>query len=94
MLIDGQFRFVKEPLVMEKLDYANLQTPGIRNITQYQRAERSPHPYMDKISIHQNVFLEIKDKSKDSDLSIIPLEINLDFLALQRVGPKSVYGVT
>lgn len=49
---------------------------------------------MDKISINQNVFIEVKDKSKNSDLSIIPIEINLDFLALQRQGPKLFYGVT
>jgi len=49
---------------------------------------------MDKISINQNVFIEVKDKSKNSDLSIIPIEINLDFLALHRKGPKLKYGQT
>ena len=49
---------------------------------------------MDKISIHQNLFIEVKDKSKNSDLSIIPIEVNLDFLALHRKGPLLKYGRT
>jgi hypothetical protein len=49
---------------------------------------------MDKITINQNVFVEIKDKSKNSDLSILPVQVNLEFLAKQRVGPKLKYGTT
>jgi hypothetical protein len=50
--LDGQFRFVKEPMIMDGLDYSQFQAPSIRNETQFQRAERSPHPLMDKISIN------------------------------------------
>jgi hypothetical protein len=34
---------------------------------------------MDKIEINQNVFVELKDEN--SDLTIIPVEFNWDFLA-------------
>jgi hypothetical protein len=47
---------------------------------------------MDKISIDQNIFIEIK--SGDSDLTIIPIYINYEFLAKQRTGPKFLYGPT
>ena len=47
---------------------------------------------MDKISINQNVILELSN-GKD-DLTLIPLEINWDFLALQREGFKMHYGPT
>mgnify|MGYP001171148740 CR=1 FL=1 len=47
---------------------------------------------MDKISINQNVMLEVSN-GKD-DLTILPLEINLDFLILKRDGFKMYYGPT
>jgi virulence-associated protein VagC len=47
---------------------------------------------MDKIEINQNAFLEISDET--SDLTIIPLEINWDFLADLRQGYSMKYGAT
>jgi hypothetical protein len=47
---------------------------------------------MDKIEINQNVFLEIK--TADSDITVLPVEINWDFLALLRNGPLLKYGLT
>jgi hypothetical protein len=49
-------------------------------------------PLMDKIEINQNVFVEIKDKY--SDLTIIPIEFNWDFLADLRQSFKMKYGAT
>ena len=52
---------------------------------------------MDKITINQNVFIEVQDKNASgsgSDITIIPVEINLEFLARHRVGPKMKYGTT
>jgi hypothetical protein len=52
---------------------------------------------MDKITINQNVFIEVQDKAASgsgSDITIIPLEINLEFLARHRVGPKLKFGTT
>jgi hypothetical protein len=45
---------------------------------------------MDKISIHQNVFIEVQEGN--SDLTIIPIAINVEFLAAMRKGPKYLYG--
>jgi hypothetical protein len=45
---------------------------------------------MDKIEINQNVFIEISSPGKD--LTILPVEVNWDFLALLRNGPKLLYG--
>jgi hypothetical protein len=47
---------------------------------------------MDKIEINQNVFIEIK--TPNSDITILPIEINWDFLALLRNGPLLKYGRT
>ena len=94
---DGQFRFTKDPISMGKLDYTKFQTPQIKNETSYEKAERFPHPFMDKITINQNVFIEVQDKNASgsgSDITIIPVEINLEFLARHRVGPKMKYGTT
>ena len=45
---------------------------------------------MDKISINQNLFIEIRDKN--SDITILPIRYNLDFLVHERPGPKYKYG--
>ena len=79
------------------MDYSQIQTPKIKNETAYEKAERFPHPFMDKITINQNVFIEVQDKkaaNSGSDITIIPLELNLEFLALHRVGQKMKYGTT
>lgn len=47
---------------------------------------------MDKISINQNVFIEISDST--SDLTIIPIEINWEFLAKLGQNFQMHYGVT
>ena len=47
---------------------------------------------MDKIEINQNVFIELKDES--SDLTIIPVEVNWDFLAHLRQSFSMKYGAT
>ena len=47
---------------------------------------------MDKIEFNQNVFIEISDEK--SDLTIIPVELNWDFLAILRQGFSMKYGAT
>jgi len=47
---------------------------------------------MDKIEFNQNVFLEIKDAN--SDLTILPFEVNWEFLASLRQSFKMMYGAT
>ena len=47
---------------------------------------------MDKVSIYQNVIISMKAPGKD--LTVVPLEVNVDFLALWRTGPKGFYGPT
>jgi hypothetical protein len=47
---------------------------------------------MDKIEIQSNVYVQIKQG--ESDLSILPLTLKYDFLALLRAGPKYHYGDT
>ena len=66
--------------------------PYIKNTTESQAAERKPYPLMDRIEIKQNVFIEMK--SEDSDLTIWPVEINVDFLALLRNGLRVGNGKT
>jgi len=52
-------RFTKDPLTLKHLDFSKLQKPNIRNLTNFAKASRAPHPSMDKISIHQNMFIEL-----------------------------------
>jgi hypothetical protein len=47
---------------------------------------------MDKIEIQTNLYLQVKQG--DSDLSIIPITLKYDFLALLRAGPKYIHGDT
>jgi hypothetical protein len=82
--------FTKDPISIAALDHSKFQSPSIKNHTNFQQAKRAPHPFLDKIAIHQNVFLEVKEAG--SDLSIIPLEINFEFLAKGRLGPRYFYG--
>ena len=90
MIPTGAIRFTKDPISIAALDHSKFQSPSIKNHTNFQQAKRAPHPYLDKIAIHQNVFLEVKEAG--SDLSIIPLEINFEFLAKGRLGPRYFYG--
>tara|TARA_B110000285_G_scaffold230863_1_gene298263 strand:- start:2362 stop:2742 length:381 start_codon:yes stop_codon:yes gene_type:complete len=90
MIPSGSLRFTKDPMSISALDHSKFQSPSIKNHTNFQQAKRytihSDRPYLDKIAIHQNVFLEVKEAG--SDLSIIPLEINLEFLAKGRLGAR------
>ena len=45
---------------------------------------------MDKIQITQNIIIEIKEPN--SDLTIVPIALNLEFLAKFRDGPKYLFG--
>jgi len=94
MIPSGAIRFTKDPISISALDHSKFQSPSIKNHTNFQQAKRgvnsAPHPYLDKIAIHQNVFLEVKEAG--SDLSIIPLEINFEFLAKGRLGARYFYG--
>jgi hypothetical protein len=45
---------------------------------------------MDKIQINQNIMIEIKEPN--SDLTIVPIALNLEFLAKFRDGPKYLFG--
>jgi len=71
-----------------------VQKPEIRNQTAFQKAQRKPHPDMDKISINQNVFIELTDKKSGTDLTILPAEVNWNFLARWREGHSYKYGQT
>ena len=86
MLEGAKFRFVKDPQVLAQLDLsaAKVQTPVIRNTSKFSEPirNRDTTPIMDKIEINQNVFIELSDES--SDLTIVPVEVNWDFLALLR----------
>lgn len=90
MIPSGAIRFTKDPVSISALDHSKFQSPSIKNHTNFQQAKRAPNPYLDKIAIHQNVFLEVK--AAGSDLSIIPLEINFEFLAKGRLGARYFYG--
>ena len=93
MVKGTNIRIIKDPLTLAKLEYGKkLQVPHITNSTGFQKAIRAPHPAMDKIEIHQNVFIEVQ--SGDSDITVLPIEINWDFLALLRHGPLMKYGRT
>ena len=49
---------------------------------------------MDEITIKQNVFLQVKDRSMDSDLTVVPVELNFHFAAKLRRGMMLRYGWT
>lgn len=47
---------------------------------------------MDTISLHQNLFLELQDQG--TDITVIPFEITLEFLAKWKRGIGSKHGYT
>jgi len=69
------------------MDLQQVQAPMITNTT-------TPGKVMDDISIKQNVFLQLKDKAMGTDLTMIPLELNLNFEAAWRRGMMLKYGWT
>jgi len=96
-LLEGtKFRFVKDPQILAQLDLSSkkIQTPYIKNTTLFSEPirNRDTTPLMDKIEFNQNMFLEISDEK--SDLTIIPVEVNWDFLAKLRQGFSMKYGAT
>jgi hypothetical protein len=58
----------------------------------YPKAINGSRPLMDKIEINQNIFLQINDQN--SDLTILPISINWEFLAKLRTSYKMLYGAT
>ena len=84
------FRFTKDPVTMGELNYKKLQTPQIINTRKHSPSPVRPHLLMDKININQNGFIEILDK--DSDITILPLSINLELRIHERPGPIYKYG--
>jgi len=49
---------------------------------------------LDEIAIKQNIFLMVKDRNVDSDLTVVPLELNFHFAAKLRRGMMLRYGWT
>ena len=49
---------------------------------------------MDKVSLRQNIFIEIQDKKAGSDMTILPFSIELEFLAKWKQGIGSRHGPT
>jgi len=83
MLGSTSVRFTKDPITLDQLDFkkGKIQTPVIRNSSKFSKPIRNTdtQPMMDKIEFNQNVFVEITDD--DSDLTILTMEMNWDFLA-------------
>ena len=71
-----------------------MQSPNIKNETGAKPAKRAPHVPLDKISVNQNVMLQIEDKEANADLTVIPVEINMHFYATSRPGHQMKYGRT
>jgi len=50
-----------------------MQSPSIKNETGAKPAKRSPHVPLDKISVNQNIMIQIEDKEASADLTVIPI---------------------
>lgn len=83
----GQVSFSKDPVTLAQLDHAVLQKPGIQNIT-------DTKGNLDHISIKQNIFIQIKEKESNSDLTMVPIELEIRFDAKIRKGMMMKYGWT
>ena len=84
--------FIKQAEILEKINYSLIDSPRITNQTAYKKAERKPHPYLDKVELHQNVIIALK--TPGSDLTVLPLEFNVDIFGKWRTGQKMLYGNT
>jgi hypothetical protein len=59
LMTNFRARFTQDPETLAQLDHSKLQTPGFRNESEAARAKRHPHPLMDRITVRQNLFVEI-----------------------------------
>ena len=48
-------------------------SPFIKKETEAKPAKRSPHVPLDKITVNQNIMLQIEDKEANADLTVIPI---------------------
>jgi len=72
---------------MDKIDFTEIQTPSIRNISR-------PGDELDQIQIKSNIWLKIQDKRNQTDYAFIPIEFKLNFDAKIRRGIRMKYGWT
>mmetsp|Transcript_13789 Transcript_13789/g.21542 ORF Transcript_13789/g.21542 Transcript_13789/m.21542 type:complete len:110 (-) Transcript_13789:2221-2550(-) len=92
MIPRGIIRVSKDPLTLAALDHSKIQTPGISNSSQSKESHYTPGVLMDLILIQQNFFVELTDAQ--SDLTIVPMQLNFAFKAKTREGHKMKYGTT
>ena len=74
------------------MNYSQVQEPYIRNTRDFKRADRRPHPFLDKIEVNQNLLIQIEEPG--FDVTVIPIKHNFDFFAKFRNGPRFLYGQT
>lgn len=74
------------------MDSNKIQEPLIRNTPDFKKADRKPHPFLDKIDVNQNLLIQIEEP--DSDVTVIPIKHNFNFFAKFRDGPRFLYGQT
>lgn len=89
-LIKGNLNVVRDPTIISEMK--SLRPPKITNTTNFKKASRYPHPFMDKITINQTILLSLT--TEDSDVSVLPVEMNWSFFARHRPGPLLLYGQT
>jgi hypothetical protein len=73
-----------------QLEQSKIRRTGIYNASNSVTSKDGKS--MDKISVHLNVFLQLQDKG--IDLTIIPFELTLEFMAKWKLGIGSKHGHT
>lgn len=89
---DFKARLTKDFLLLEKIDYSQIALPGVKTVKNFQKAQRYPHALMDKVDFKQSIFIEISEPG--TDITVIPVTFELQFLAKLRKGPDYRMGHT
>lgn len=93
--MSGHISLVRNQTLLHKLDQSKFSKPGIKMSENGYRMDELGLKNMSKVSIKQNIFVEGYDPTmKGSQMTIVPIELSLDFGFAQRKGIKSYHGPT
>ena len=86
--IDGEVSLTRNMSLLTSAHLEDIPSPGIKNASQTGSAN------LDKISLHQNIWLQITNRQRRTDTILLPLMFELDFGAKLRRGIRMKTGWT
>ena len=82
----NQVGFVQDKEIVKQIDYSKLKTPAIEKI----QSGKDENIWR----LQQNIFLQVYNKVKQSDITVLPFEVDVQFKAGIKNGPIFSNGQT